>query len=106
VERTRVQDELDSLRSYTQALVDPSTGRPHDILDLQQALDESEAALTVARTSIGAIRVQISILQGDNAVLLSEVDLVQDALAFDPSWLSSEGLPVVRALHQFTRVVS
>ena len=34
VERTRVQDELDSLRSYTQALVDPSTGRPHDIVAL------------------------------------------------------------------------
>uniref|UniRef100_A0A2N9GRI8 DUF7745 domain-containing protein n=1 Tax=Fagus sylvatica TaxID=28930 RepID=A0A2N9GRI8_FAGSY len=31
-ERTRVQDELDSLRSYTQALVDPATGRPQDIV--------------------------------------------------------------------------
>ena len=35
VERTRVQDELDSLRSYIQALVDPSTGRPHDIVALR-----------------------------------------------------------------------
>uniref|UniRef100_A0A2N9FLP7 DUF7745 domain-containing protein n=1 Tax=Fagus sylvatica TaxID=28930 RepID=A0A2N9FLP7_FAGSY len=47
-ERTRVQDELDSLRSYTQALVDPATGRPQDI---------------------------ISVLQGDNGVLQSELDL-------------------------------
>uniref|UniRef100_A0A2N9ISA0 Aminotransferase-like plant mobile domain-containing protein n=1 Tax=Fagus sylvatica TaxID=28930 RepID=A0A2N9ISA0_FAGSY len=47
VERTRVQDELDSLRSYTQALVDPSTGRPHDIVALRRALDESEAALNI-----------------------------------------------------------
>uniref|UniRef100_A0A2N9I882 Aminotransferase-like plant mobile domain-containing protein n=1 Tax=Fagus sylvatica TaxID=28930 RepID=A0A2N9I882_FAGSY len=105
VERTRVQDELDSLRSYTQALVDPSTGRPHDIVALQRALDESEASLTATRTSIGAMRVQISVLQGDNAVLLTEVDLVQDALASDASWLNSEGLPVVRALHEATQVV-
>jgi chromosome segregation ATPase len=105
VERTRVQDELDSLRSYTQALVDPSTGRPHDIVALQRALDESEASLTATRTSIGAMRVQISVLQDDNAVLLTEVDLVQDALASDASWLNSEGLPVVRALHEATQVV-
>ena len=51
------------------------------------------------------MRVQISVLQGDNTVLLIEVDLVQDALASDASWLISEGLPVVRALHQATRVV-
>ena len=57
VERTRVQDELDSLRSYTQALVDPSTGCPHDIVALRRALDESEAALTSACTSMGAMRV-------------------------------------------------
>ena len=69
VELTRVQDELDSLRSYTQALVDPSTGRPHDIVALRQALDESEAALTAARTSMGVMRVEISVLQGDNGVL-------------------------------------
>jgi hypothetical protein len=86
-------------------LVDPSTGRPHDIVALQRALDESEASPTAARTSIGAMRVQISILQGDNTVLLTEVDLVQDALASDASWLISEGLPLVRALHQATRVV-
>ena len=35
VERTQVQDELDSLRSYTQALVDPSTGCPHDFVALR-----------------------------------------------------------------------
>jgi hypothetical protein len=52
-ERTRVQDELDSLRSYTQALVDPATGRPQDIVALRRALDASEEALTSARTSIG-----------------------------------------------------
>uniref|UniRef100_A0A2N9INE7 Uncharacterized protein n=1 Tax=Fagus sylvatica TaxID=28930 RepID=A0A2N9INE7_FAGSY len=67
VERTRVQDELDSLRSYTQALVDPSTGRPHDI---------------------------ISVLQGDNGVLQTEVDLVHDALESNASWLNQEGFPV------------
>uniref|UniRef100_A0A2N9IUG9 DUF7745 domain-containing protein n=1 Tax=Fagus sylvatica TaxID=28930 RepID=A0A2N9IUG9_FAGSY len=52
-ERTRVQDELDSLRSYTQALVDPATGRPQDIVALRRALDASEEALTSARTSMG-----------------------------------------------------
>jgi hypothetical protein len=98
VERTRVQDELDSLHSHTQALIDPSTSRPQ-IVDLRWALDESEASLIVARTSMGAMRVQIIILQGENMVLLTEVDLVQDTLASDPSWLSSKGLPVVRALH-------
>ena len=76
MERTQVQDELDSLRSYTQVLVDPSTGHLHDIVDLWQAPDESEAALTAARTFMGAMRVQISVLHGDNAVLLTEVDLV------------------------------
>ena len=85
MKRTRVQDELNSLRSYTQALVNPSIGRPHDIVELRRALDESEASLITSRTSIGDIRVQISVLQGDNAVLLTEVDLVQDALASDAS---------------------
>uniref|UniRef100_A0A2N9ERJ6 DUF7745 domain-containing protein n=1 Tax=Fagus sylvatica TaxID=28930 RepID=A0A2N9ERJ6_FAGSY len=82
------------------ALVDPSTGRPHDIVALQRALDESEAALTSARTSIGAMRVQISVLQGDNGVLQTEVDLVHDALESNASWLNQEGFPVVTALHQ------
>uniref|UniRef100_A0A2N9IX38 DUF7745 domain-containing protein n=1 Tax=Fagus sylvatica TaxID=28930 RepID=A0A2N9IX38_FAGSY len=68
-ERTRVQDELDSLRSYTQALVDPATGRPQDIVALRRALDASEEALTSARTSMGVMRVQISVLQGDNGGL-------------------------------------
>uniref|UniRef100_A0A2N9GF92 DUF7745 domain-containing protein n=1 Tax=Fagus sylvatica TaxID=28930 RepID=A0A2N9GF92_FAGSY len=66
VERTRVQDELDSLRSYTQALVDPTTGRPQDIVALRRALDASEEALTYTRTSMGVMRVQISVLQGDD----------------------------------------
>ena len=105
MERTRVQDELDSLRSYTQALVDPSTGCPHDIVALQRVLDESETSLTAARTSIGAMWVLISVLQGDNAVLLTKVDLVQEALESDTSWLNCKGLPVVRALHQATRLV-
>ena len=77
-----------------------STGRPLDIVALWRALDESEAALTSARTSIRAIRVQISILQGDNGVLQTEVDLVHDALEFNASWLNHEGFPVVTALHQ------
>ena len=105
VERTRVQDELDSLRSYTQALVDPSTGRPHDIVALRRALDESEAALTSVRTSMGAMRVQISVLQGDNGVLQAEVDLVHDALESNASWLNQEGFPVVTALHQIKQVM-
>uniref|UniRef100_A0A2N9FD16 Uncharacterized protein n=1 Tax=Fagus sylvatica TaxID=28930 RepID=A0A2N9FD16_FAGSY len=105
VERTRVQDELDSLRSYTQALVDPSTGRPHDIVALRRPLDESEEALTSARTSMGAMRVQISVLQGDNGVLQTEVDLVHDALESNASWLNQEGFPVVTALHQINQVM-
>uniref|UniRef100_A0A2N9I298 DUF7745 domain-containing protein n=1 Tax=Fagus sylvatica TaxID=28930 RepID=A0A2N9I298_FAGSY len=98
-ERTRVQDELDSLRSYTQALVDPATGRPQDIVALRRALDASEEALTSARTSMGAMRVQISVLQGDNGVLQTELDLVHDALESNASWLNQEGFPVVTALH-------
>ena len=105
MERTRVQDELDSLHSYTQSLVDPSTGRPHDIVALRRALDKSEIALTAARTSVGAIRVQISVLQSDNGVLQAEVDLVQDALEFNASWLNREGFPVVTALHQVNQVM-
>uniref|UniRef100_A0A2N9HG54 Aminotransferase-like plant mobile domain-containing protein n=1 Tax=Fagus sylvatica TaxID=28930 RepID=A0A2N9HG54_FAGSY len=77
-ERTRVQDELDSLRSYTQALVDPATGRPQDI---------------------------ISVLQGDNGVLQSELDLVHDALESNASWLNQEGFPVVTSLHQINQVM-
>jgi hypothetical protein len=87
-ERTRVQDELDSLRSYTQALVDPATGRPQDIVALRRALDASEEAFTSARTSMGVMRVQISVLQGDNGVLQAELDLVHDALESNASWLN------------------
>uniref|UniRef100_A0A2N9IIX0 DUF7745 domain-containing protein n=1 Tax=Fagus sylvatica TaxID=28930 RepID=A0A2N9IIX0_FAGSY len=104
-ERTRVQDELDSLRSYTQALVDPTTGRPQDIVALRRALDASEEALTSARTSMGAMRVQISVLQGDNGVLQTELDLVHDALESNASWLNQEGFPVVTALHQINQVM-
>uniref|UniRef100_A0A2N9J7G3 Helicase ATP-binding domain-containing protein n=1 Tax=Fagus sylvatica TaxID=28930 RepID=A0A2N9J7G3_FAGSY len=53
----KVQDELDSLRSYTQALTDPSTGRPHDIVHLQPEFDESEAVLSAAPTSMGTMQV-------------------------------------------------
>jgi chromosome segregation ATPase len=105
VERTRVQDELDSLRSYTQALVDPSIGRPQDIVALRRALDASEEALTSAHTSMGAMRVQISVLQGDNGVLQTELDLVHDALESNASWLNQEGFPVVTALHQINQVM-
>jgi hypothetical protein len=84
---------------------DPSTGRPHDIVALRRALDESEVALTAARTSIGAMRVQISVLQGDNGVLQAKVDLVQDALESNASWLNREGFPVVTALHQVNQVM-
>jgi hypothetical protein len=104
-ERTRVQDELDSLRSYTQALVDPATGRPQDIVALRRALDASEEALTSARTSMGVMRVQISVLQGDNGVLQAELDLVHDALESNASWLNQEGFPVVTALHQINQVM-
>uniref|UniRef100_A0A2N9ISP8 DUF7745 domain-containing protein n=1 Tax=Fagus sylvatica TaxID=28930 RepID=A0A2N9ISP8_FAGSY len=75
-ERTRVQDELDSLRSYTQALVDPATGRPQDIVALRRALD--------------AIRVG---------------SLVHDALESNASWLNQEGFPVVTSLHQINQVM-
>jgi chromosome segregation ATPase len=102
-ERTRVQDELDSLRSYTQALVDPATGRPQDIVALRRALDASEEALTSAHTSMGVMRVQISVLQGDNGVLQAELDLVHDALESDASWLNQEGFPVVTSLHQINQ---
>uniref|UniRef100_A0A2N9JBR7 DUF7745 domain-containing protein n=1 Tax=Fagus sylvatica TaxID=28930 RepID=A0A2N9JBR7_FAGSY len=98
---TETQGQLET----EQALVDPSTGRPHDIVALRRALDESEVALTSARTSIGAMRVQISVLQGDNGVLQTEVDLVHDALESNASWLNQEGFPVVTALHQINQVM-
>uniref|UniRef100_A0A2N9IAI2 DUF7745 domain-containing protein n=1 Tax=Fagus sylvatica TaxID=28930 RepID=A0A2N9IAI2_FAGSY len=79
-ERTRVQDELDSLRSYTQALVDPATGRPQDIVALRRA----------------------SRLLSDGR---SELDLVHDALESNASWLNQEGFPVVTSLHQINQVM-
>ena len=54
---------------------------------------------------MGAIRVQISVLQGDNRVLQAELDLVDDALDSDASWLSREGFPVVTGLHQINQVM-
>uniref|UniRef100_A0A2N9EZC9 Uncharacterized protein n=1 Tax=Fagus sylvatica TaxID=28930 RepID=A0A2N9EZC9_FAGSY len=77
-ERTRVQDELDSLRSYTQALVDPATGRPQDIVALRRALD---------------------------AIRVAGVGLVHDALESNASWLNQEGFPVVTSLHQINQVM-
>uniref|UniRef100_A0A2N9IVM1 Uncharacterized protein n=1 Tax=Fagus sylvatica TaxID=28930 RepID=A0A2N9IVM1_FAGSY len=100
-EREESAARVESMRSTLHhsnaavALVDPSTGRPHDIVALRRALDESEVALTAARTSMGVMRVQISVLQGDNGVLQAEVDLVQDALESNASWLNREGFPVV-----------
>uniref|UniRef100_A0A2N9H9R8 DUF7745 domain-containing protein n=1 Tax=Fagus sylvatica TaxID=28930 RepID=A0A2N9H9R8_FAGSY len=76
VERTRVQDELDSLRSYTQALVDLSTGHPHDIVALRRALDEREVALTSsARTSMGAMQEGFPVVTA-----LHQVNQVMDSL--------------------------
>ena len=72
---------------------------------LQRALDESEAALTSARTSMGAMRFQISVLEGDNGVLQVELDLVHDALDSDASWLNREGFPMVTGLHQINQVM-
>jgi hypothetical protein len=86
-------------------LVDPATGRPQDIVALRRALDASEEALTSARTSMGVMRVQISVLQGDNGVLQSELDLVHDALESNASWLNQEGFPVVTSLHQINQVM-
>uniref|UniRef100_A0A2N9F499 DUF7745 domain-containing protein n=1 Tax=Fagus sylvatica TaxID=28930 RepID=A0A2N9F499_FAGSY len=80
-------------------------GRPQDIVALRRALDASEEALTSARTSMGAMRVQISVLQGDNGVLQTELDLVHDALESNASWLNQEGFPVVTALHQINQVM-
>uniref|UniRef100_A0A2N9G8X1 Aminotransferase-like plant mobile domain-containing protein n=1 Tax=Fagus sylvatica TaxID=28930 RepID=A0A2N9G8X1_FAGSY len=76
-----------------------------DIVALRRALDASEEALTSARTSMGAMRVQISVLQGDNGVLQTELDLVHDALESNASWLNQEGFPVVTALHQINQVM-
>ena len=75
------------------------------ILWLSGEQDEIEAALTSARTSMGAMRVQISVLQGDNGVLQTELDLVHDALESNASWLNQEGFPMVTALHQINQVM-
>uniref|UniRef100_A0A2N9F241 DUF7745 domain-containing protein n=1 Tax=Fagus sylvatica TaxID=28930 RepID=A0A2N9F241_FAGSY len=85
-ERTRVQDELDSLRSYTQALVDPAT----------RSSSGHCSPPTGARCDV---------LQGDNGVLQAELDLVHDALESNASWLNQEGFPVVTALHQINQVM-
>uniref|UniRef100_A0A2N9EYM4 DUF7745 domain-containing protein n=1 Tax=Fagus sylvatica TaxID=28930 RepID=A0A2N9EYM4_FAGSY len=99
-------ESMQSTLHHSNAVMANLRRRPYDIVALRRALDESEAALTAAHTSMEAIQVQISVLQGDNAVLLTEVDLVQDALESDAYWLNNrEGLPVVRALHQATQVV-
>uniref|UniRef100_A0A2N9HEV8 DUF7745 domain-containing protein n=1 Tax=Fagus sylvatica TaxID=28930 RepID=A0A2N9HEV8_FAGSY len=79
--------------------------RTRDIVALRRALDASEEALTSARTSMGVMRVQISVLQGDNGVLQSELDLVHDALESNASWLNQEGFPVVTSLHQINQVM-
>ena len=105
MDRTRVQDELDSLCSYTWSLVDPSTGRPYDIMHLRQALDESKVTLSAALTSMGTMQVQIGVLQANNAIVLTEMDCVHDLCASSPSWPSREGLTLTRALHRVTRVV-
>uniref|UniRef100_A0A2N9FEB2 DUF7745 domain-containing protein n=1 Tax=Fagus sylvatica TaxID=28930 RepID=A0A2N9FEB2_FAGSY len=73
--RDHPEQALTNVQGQLEALVDPSTGRPHDIVHLQRSLDESEAALSAARTSMRTMR------------------------------LSSEGLAVARALHRATRVV-
>uniref|UniRef100_A0A2N9FX80 DUF7745 domain-containing protein n=1 Tax=Fagus sylvatica TaxID=28930 RepID=A0A2N9FX80_FAGSY len=75
-ERTRVQDELDSLRSYTQALVDPATGSSSGHC----------GSPTGARCELSWI-------------------LVHDALESNASWLNQEGFPVVTALHQINQVM-
>uniref|UniRef100_A0A2N9I985 Uncharacterized protein n=1 Tax=Fagus sylvatica TaxID=28930 RepID=A0A2N9I985_FAGSY len=96
---------LYKIRLSQRALVDPTTGRPQDIVALRRALDASEEALTSARTSMGAMRVQINVLQGDNGVLQSELDLVHDALESNASWLNQEGFSVVTALHQINQAM-
>uniref|UniRef100_A0A2N9G344 DUF7745 domain-containing protein n=1 Tax=Fagus sylvatica TaxID=28930 RepID=A0A2N9G344_FAGSY len=91
-ERTRVQDELDSLRSYTQALVDPATGRPQDIVALRRALDASEE-LTSEDGSGHEGSDHEGSDQGDNGVLQTELDLVHDALESNASWLNQRVSP-------------
>uniref|UniRef100_A0A2N9HI86 DUF7745 domain-containing protein n=1 Tax=Fagus sylvatica TaxID=28930 RepID=A0A2N9HI86_FAGSY len=75
-ERTRVQDELDSLRSYTQALVDPAT----------RSSSGHCSPPTGARCEPSWI-------------------LVHDALESNASWLNQEGFPVVTSLHQINQVM-
>uniref|UniRef100_A0A2N9ISP0 DUF7745 domain-containing protein n=1 Tax=Fagus sylvatica TaxID=28930 RepID=A0A2N9ISP0_FAGSY len=100
VERTRVQDELDSLRSYTQALVDPATGRPQDIVALRRALDESEAGAYICAYFHGGH--EGSDQRSSRVTMEScrlRLDLVHDALESNASWLNQEGFPVVTSLH-------
>uniref|UniRef100_A0A2N9HSZ6 DUF7745 domain-containing protein n=1 Tax=Fagus sylvatica TaxID=28930 RepID=A0A2N9HSZ6_FAGSY len=86
-ERTRVQDELDSLRSYTQALVDPATGRPQDIVALRRALDASEEALTSARTSYGGH--EGGFPRGHSSSSDQSGDGFLGCLELEPSWRST-----------------
>uniref|UniRef100_A0A2N9HQT6 DUF7745 domain-containing protein n=1 Tax=Fagus sylvatica TaxID=28930 RepID=A0A2N9HQT6_FAGSY len=95
----------ETLAETREQLETEQTERTRDIVALRRALDASEEALTSARTSMGAMRVQISVLQGDNGVLQTELDLVHDALESNASWLNQEGFPVVTALHQINQVM-
>uniref|UniRef100_A0A2N9I3X0 Uncharacterized protein n=1 Tax=Fagus sylvatica TaxID=28930 RepID=A0A2N9I3X0_FAGSY len=87
-EREESAARVESMRStlhHSNAAVANLRRRPHDIVALWRALDESEVALTAARTSIGVMRVQISVLQGDNGgflvvTALHQVNQVMDSL--------------------------
>uniref|UniRef100_A0A2N9GNP1 Uncharacterized protein n=1 Tax=Fagus sylvatica TaxID=28930 RepID=A0A2N9GNP1_FAGSY len=95
------KDQLEETLAETREQLETEQAeRTRDIVALRRALDASEEALTSARTSMGAMRVQISVLQGDNGVLQTELELVHDALESNASWLNQEGFPVVTALHQ------
>uniref|UniRef100_A0A2N9IPR3 Aminotransferase-like plant mobile domain-containing protein n=1 Tax=Fagus sylvatica TaxID=28930 RepID=A0A2N9IPR3_FAGSY len=100
------KDQLEETLAETREQLETEQAeRTRDIVALRRALDASEEALTSARTSMGAMRVQISVLQGDNGVLQTELDLVHDALESNASWLNQEGFPVVTALHQINQVM-
>uniref|UniRef100_A0A2N9GSL4 DUF7745 domain-containing protein n=1 Tax=Fagus sylvatica TaxID=28930 RepID=A0A2N9GSL4_FAGSY len=77
---------------------------------IREQLEISEAAKdhmeeTLTETQGQLETEQISVLQGDNGVLQTELDLVHDALESNASWLNQEGFPVVTALHQINQVM-
>ena len=55
ITRTQARNELDLLCAYTQCLIDSSTGRSHDIVQLQRAVEARDEELIDTHAEIEAL---------------------------------------------------